>query len=748
MSIENNRGGRRGRQGRGGIAGRNPSKKHQSTSPHSTREKKSEPNAELEQKEMQETTTPKDAKDLCFICAEPVIYYSVTDCNHRTCHLCCLRLRALYKSKLCVYCKTEQQDVIFTRDSSKPFEDYNRRELPFSDEKLSILFEDEQIYGDTMIMLRFNCPDPNCDISCDGGWGELKRHVKKNHGMSLCDLCIRHKKIFAHEHTLFTPAQLNKHYKYGDDSKGENQSGFKGHPECQFCRISYYGDDELFEHCRDKHEQCFICVRNGTGRHQYYANYDSLAEHFRRDHYICGHAACLEKKFVVFETDIDLKAHEVISNSLKNMLELLGGGQRARIRQLRQIEVNFTYSNETNQSERSSRRSRRQGRSEEQNEREERPLQTDTNSQSRSVNGNDISRATRALRISQERNRSRQPAINVPAGFGALSDSSRSTSIVHSSHENSVTLEPIVQTNSNSTQESAASTFDTQMASRHQAYLDRLRGYLKGDNTKLGQFRTLTSTFRTSMMPVDDYVDALLALFGNNTELVGKTIQGLLDLLDKDDKRFELQQCWNDRRALEQQFPMLESIGVTASPSSSSSGKSRVLAVKSRGVSARASKNVWDRVAAAASQSQRTVPQLPDNLSSSSRQSTTAWSSSSPSPVTKQTQPQFVQTSSGTSSGIGSSSASWAARSGSQIQRLDEDFPSLPSAPRQNRIVVGGRNRLSPFQDSGPTTKAWNQPNEEARADVSSDGNDEQGSIGGKKKKNKSKKQLLFHVGL
>lgn len=43
--------------------------------------------------------------DVCWICAEPVIYYSLSACNHRTCHVCALRLRALYKKDVCTFCK-------------------------------------------------------------------------------------------------------------------------------------------------------------------------------------------------------------------------------------------------------------------------------------------------------------------------------------------------------------------------------------------------------------------------------------------------------------------------------------------------------------------------------------------------------------------------------------------------------------------------------------------------------------------
>ena len=48
-----------------------------------------------------------DAEDgeVCFICASPVVHSAVSPCNHRTCHICALRLRALYKSKACAHCR-------------------------------------------------------------------------------------------------------------------------------------------------------------------------------------------------------------------------------------------------------------------------------------------------------------------------------------------------------------------------------------------------------------------------------------------------------------------------------------------------------------------------------------------------------------------------------------------------------------------------------------------------------------------
>ena len=55
-----------------------------------------------------ETAVEDDLEaEVCFICASPVVHNSVAPCNHRTCHICALRLRALYKTKACAHCRVE-----------------------------------------------------------------------------------------------------------------------------------------------------------------------------------------------------------------------------------------------------------------------------------------------------------------------------------------------------------------------------------------------------------------------------------------------------------------------------------------------------------------------------------------------------------------------------------------------------------------------------------------------------------------
>lgn len=65
--------------------------------------------AEIMERETQ--TEDPDAKEdeveaeVCFICASKVEHNAVAPCNHRTCHICALRLRALYKTRACAHCR-------------------------------------------------------------------------------------------------------------------------------------------------------------------------------------------------------------------------------------------------------------------------------------------------------------------------------------------------------------------------------------------------------------------------------------------------------------------------------------------------------------------------------------------------------------------------------------------------------------------------------------------------------------------
>lgn len=66
---------------------------------------------------MAEATIDGEASeaDVCFICANPAAHYSIAPCNHTTCHICGLRMRALYKSNDCAHCRVCTLDSYLAR---------------------------------------------------------------------------------------------------------------------------------------------------------------------------------------------------------------------------------------------------------------------------------------------------------------------------------------------------------------------------------------------------------------------------------------------------------------------------------------------------------------------------------------------------------------------------------------------------------------------------------------------------------
>lgn len=90
---------------------------------------------------------------------------------------------------------------------------------------------------------------------------------RKSRRLPISDLCIRFKKVFAHEHALYDPNVLPIHLPSmvrghrRDHHKSQQVEGGI-HPLCEFCRECFFSDDELYAHMREKHEECFVCKRN------------------------------------------------------------------------------------------------------------------------------------------------------------------------------------------------------------------------------------------------------------------------------------------------------------------------------------------------------------------------------------------------------------------------------------------------------------------------------------------------------
>ncbi|KAA8911585.1 hypothetical protein TRICI_003743 [Trichomonascus ciferrii] len=282
---------------------------------------KKAPGGEAPQKEDEEEAMDGDdgeEVEICLVCAEDIKYAATYPCNHFVCHVCSLRLRALIKNNNCPMCRTEHSTVIVSDNTDKRYEEYSYDDLQYKDEKLGIYFDSLKTRDEVQSLLKFNCPAKKCSHVCSG-WKDLKTHVHTVHDRVLCDICMRHKKAFTVEFELFTRRSLLNHQRNGD------RNGFAGHPECEFCNIRFYSGDELFMHCREKHEKCFLCERRNPQNIQYYRDYDALENHFREKHFACNVRACLDEKFVVFGTEVELQEHMLTKHP-----EIMGKSKAAR----------------------------------------------------------------------------------------------------------------------------------------------------------------------------------------------------------------------------------------------------------------------------------------------------------------------------------------------------------------------------------------------------------------------------------
>lgn len=585
-----------------------PRKTKSSTNGHSRLTKPDEIGPNLRRltlaQESEDTSSNQDREDeaneaeenVCFICANVVDYWAVTPCNHRTCHVCSLRLRALYKTKACAHCRTEQATVIYSANPTKRFLDYSAEDIVYEDIKLGIKFDYLKMRDDVFLLLRYNCPDPSCDVACSS-WPGLHRHVRTAHDRLICDLCARFKRVFTHEHVLLTQKELNIHERNGDEQGGAaDLTGFRGHPKCQFCRIRFYDSDALFLHCRDEHEKCHICERQRTSNTpNYYRNYDMLEEHFRHDHFICTETECLANKFVVFGSEIDLKAHqlEVHPQSLSAKarkdaqrieVEFAGGqGYRRRQQALRGRLPNELAG--LSREEQALHRSLAVANAHSQNAREFGSRLTDA-------------AFTRHGPLAPiEREQSRMPSPERQSDFPSLgvSPSAPARSGLSSPRVSSRPQTP--RPEGLKSPKLAARTPED--LAKHKAVIERAISYLRNDTVKLAVLRQNIKKIHANELTARQFVDTIAPIFDMKVVELGKWIREFGDLFEGDTRRTDLLMSYNDWKVRNEypSFPGSIAQGVSAAKGS------RVLKLKSRTTPSRnqnASQNVWNRVSKAA----------------------------------------------------------------------------------------------------------------------------------------------------
>ncbi|KAJ8953918.1 hypothetical protein NQ318_019158 [Aromia moschata] len=252
-----------------------------------------------------EAANSSENENLCVVCFKNVEIYSIGLCDHPVCFECSTRMRVLCRQNECPMCRQDMPKVIFTKKIepfSMLFPRFERSNL--QDRKFGLFFCTSEIQKAYYKLLEHRCQI--CEET-DRKWPfktfqQLKDHMRREHELFFCDICVENLKIFSFERRCYTRQELGHHRRKGDP----DNTSHRGHPLCEFCDTRYMDSDELFRHLRRNHLFCHFC--DADGKHQYYNNMDDLRRHFRDEHYLCEEGECKTSPMTaVFRTDIDLK---------------------------------------------------------------------------------------------------------------------------------------------------------------------------------------------------------------------------------------------------------------------------------------------------------------------------------------------------------------------------------------------------------------------------------------------------------
>uniref|UniRef100_A0A1B6LIS3 RING-type E3 ubiquitin transferase n=1 Tax=Graphocephala atropunctata TaxID=36148 RepID=A0A1B6LIS3_9HEMI len=277
-------------------------------------------------------------ENTCVVCFKNVDIFSIGDCDHPVCYECSTRMRVLCRQNECPICRHDMQKVIFTK-TVRPFKELEELigTKHLVDRKFKIVFEStdtQHAYNTLLAHVCAKCPNRHAFQT----FVNLREHVRKEHELYYCDLCVDNLKILTHERRCYTRKELATHRRVGDP---DNRS-HRGHPLCEFCNLRFMDNDELYRHLRRDHLYCHFCDTDGL--HQYYDTYHFLRNHFRDQHYLCEEGECYEEKFTpVFRTEIDLKAHRALVHGRQMT--------KAAVKQARTLELAFTLKPRPRQTE-------------------------------------------------------------------------------------------------------------------------------------------------------------------------------------------------------------------------------------------------------------------------------------------------------------------------------------------------------------------------------------------------------------
>ncbi|KAK9207064.1 hypothetical protein WN943_017348 [Citrus x changshan-huyou] len=265
--------------------------------------------------------------DSCAVCADTLEWVAYGGCGHReVCSTCVARLRFICQDRRCCICKTENNVVFVT----KALGDYTRMISDFSvlptelregrvgsywyHEDTQAFFDDVDHYKMIKAMCRLSCSVcDNMEGPNDGSKRrarfrnieQLKGHLFHRHKLLMCSLCLEGRKVIRWLMELKV-----------------KEAALWGILCVNFVEPRSMGIMSCIHIC----PQNTILVIYAKG---------SIQIHFRRDHFLCEDEACLAKKFVVFQSEAEMKRHNAIEHG--------GRMSRAKRNAALQIPICFRY---------------------------------------------------------------------------------------------------------------------------------------------------------------------------------------------------------------------------------------------------------------------------------------------------------------------------------------------------------------------------------------------------------------------
>ncbi|KAF7683088.1 E3 ubiquitin-protein ligase hel2 [Astathelohania contejeani] len=243
----------------------------------------------------------------CPICLTTLTYYSATyECTHTLCILCAARLIFLYRQTKCPICKKTVETVRFG--------DTNREPTKITKEiGIQIQYTSTEVQKQIEELLDWKC---KLCMHKFHNKQMLSQHYRTSHSKLMCPECTEHGRHFSKEIAVYTPSSLRQH------RRGElDEPGFPGHIFCIFCNEYFYDTELATKHCKQMHELCVHCDRQGR-RCRYLRNYTELEGHYIEEHFCCDYARCREKRCFSFTYKSELLEHLAVVHGHDNKTKL------------------------------------------------------------------------------------------------------------------------------------------------------------------------------------------------------------------------------------------------------------------------------------------------------------------------------------------------------------------------------------------------------------------------------------------